>query len=228
MIQAMTNRVLVIEDEDRIRQFLQRGLTYENYRVDVAGDGPTGLALARENPPDVVVLDWMLPGMDGLEVCRRLRAAGPVPILMLTAKDAVGDRVIGLDAGADDYLVKPFAFDELLARIRALLRRAAPTQPEVLRFADLSLDTGTRQAFRSDRAIDLTAKEYELLELFIRHPRQVLTREVIFDRVWGYDFGGESNIIEVYVRYLRQKTEAGSEPRLVHTVRGVGYVLREE
>ncbi len=224
----MTSRVLVIEDEDRIRQFLQRGLTYENYRVDVAGDGPTGLALARENPPDIVVLDWMLPGMDGLEVCRRLRAAGPVPILMLTAKDTVGDRVIGLDAGADDYLVKPFAFDELLARIRALLRRAAPTQPEVLHFADLSLDTGTRQAFRGERAIDLTAKEYELLELFMRHPRQVLTREVIFDRVWGYDFGGESNIIEVYVRYLRQKTESNSESRLVHTVRGVGYVLREE
>jgi two-component system response regulator MprA len=224
----MTSRVLVIEDEDRIRQFLQRGLTYENYRVDVAGDGPTGLALARENPPDVVVLDWMLPGMDGLEVCRRLRAAGPVPILMLTAKDTVGDRVVGLDAGADDYLVKPFAFDELLARIRALLRRAAPTQPEVLHFADLSLDTGTRQAFRAERSIDLTAKEYELLELFMRHPRQVLTREVIFDRVWGYDFGGESNIIEVYVRYLRQKTEANGESRLVHTVRGVGYVLREE
>jgi two-component system response regulator MprA len=224
----MTSRILVIEDEDRIRQFLQRGLTYENYRVDVAGDGPTGLALARENPPDVVVLDWMLPGMDGLEVCRRLRAAGPVPILMLTAKDTVGDRVMGLDAGADDYLVKPFAFDELLARIRALLRRAAPTQPEVLHFADLSLDTGTRQAFRGDRAIDLTAKEYELLELFMRHPRQVLTREVIFDRVWGYDFGGESNIIEVYVRYLRQKTESANESRLVHTVRGVGYVLREE
>jgi two-component system response regulator MprA len=225
---AMTNRVLVIEDEDRIRQFLQRGLTYENYRVDVAADGATGLALARENPPDIVVLDWMLPGMDGLEVCRRLRAAGPVPILMLTAKDTVGDRVIGLDAGADDYLVKPFAFDELLARLRALLRRAAPSQPEVLRFADLSLDTGTRQAFRTERAIDLTAKEYELLELFMRHPRQVLTREVIFDRVWGYDFGGESNIIEVYVRYLRQKTEAANEPRLVHTVRGVGYVLRED
>ncbi len=224
----MTNRILVIEDEDRIRQFLQRGLTYENYRVDVAGDGPTGLALARENPPDVVILDWMLPGMDGLEVCRRLRAAGSVPILMLTAKDTVGDRVIGLDAGADDYLVKPFAFDELLARLRALLRRAAPTQPEVLRFADLNLDTGTRQAFRAERAIDLTAKEYELLELFMRHPRQVLTREVIFDRVWGYDFGGESNIIEVYVRYLRQKTEASGESRLVHTVRGVGYVLREE
>jgi two-component system, OmpR family, response regulator MprA len=225
---AMNARVLVIEDEDRIRQFLQRGLTYENYRVDVAEDGPTGLALARENPPDLVILDWMLPGMDGLEVCRRLRAAGPVPILMLTAKDAVGDRVSGLDAGADDYLVKPFAFDELLARMRALLRRAAPSSPEVLHFSDLTLDTGTRQAFRGDRPIELTAKEYELLELFMRHPRQVLTREVIFDRVWGYDFGGESNIIEVYVRYLRQKTEAANEKRLVHTVRGVGYVLRED
>jgi len=228
MIRGMSNRVLVIEDEDRIRQFLQRGLAYESYRVDVAADGTTGLALARENPPDIVILDWMLPGMDGLEVCRRLRAAGPVPILMLTAKDAVGDRVSGLDAGADDYLVKPFAFDELLARMRALLRRAAPSSPEVLKFSDLTLDTGTRQAFRAERAIELTAKEYELLELFIRHPRQVMTREVIFDRVWGYDFGGESNIIEVYVRYLRQKTEAASEPRLVHTVRGVGYVLREE
>jgi two-component system response regulator MprA len=224
----MTTRILVVEDEDRILQFLQRGLTYEGYRVDVAADGPTGLSLARENPPDVVILDWMLPGMDGLEVCRRLRAGGAVPILMLTAKDSVGDRVQGLDAGADDYLVKPFAFDELLARVRALLRRAAPSQPEILRFADLSLDTGTRRAFRGERAIDLTAKEYELLELFLRHPRQVLTREVIFDRVWGYDFGGESNIIEVYVRYLRQKTELGSEPRLLHTVRGVGYVLREE
>jgi two-component system response regulator MprA len=224
----MNARVLVIEDEDRIRQFLQRGLTYENYRVDVAADGPTGLSLARENPPDMVILDWMLPGMDGLEVCRRLRAAGPVPILMLTAKDAVGDRVAGLDAGADDYLVKPFAFDELLARMRALLRRAAPTSPEVLHFGDLTLDTGTRQAFRAERPIELTAKEYELLELFMRHPRQVLTREVIFDRVWGYDFGGESNIIEVYVRYLRQKTEAANEKRLVHTVRGVGYVLRED
>lgn len=224
----MTTRILVVEDEDRILQFLQRGLTYEGYRVDVAADGPTGLSLARENPPDVVILDWMLPGMDGLEVCRRLRAGGAVPILMLTAKDSVGDRVQGLDAGADDYLVKPFAFDELLARVRALLRRAAPSQPEILRFADLSLDTGTRRAFRGERAIDLTAKEYELLELFLRHPRQVLTREVIFDRVWGYDFGGESNIIEVYVRYLRQKTELGSESRLLHTVRGVGYVLREE
>ena len=221
-------RVLVIEDEARIAQFLQRGLAYEGYRVDVAPDGPAGLALARENPPDVVVLDWMLPGMDGLEVCRRLHAGGTAPILMLTAKDTVGDRVQGLDAGADDYLVKPFSFEELLARLRALLRRAAPAQPEVLHFGDLSLDTGTRQAFRGERAIDLTAKEYELLELFMRHPRQVLTREVIFDRVWGYDFGGESNIIEVYVRYLRQKTEAGGVSRLLRTVRGVGYVLREE
>lgn len=225
---STTTRILVIEDEERIRQFLQRGLTFENYRVDLAADGPSGLALARENPPDLVILDWMLPGMDGLEVCRRLRAAGPMPILMLTAKDSVSDRVQGLDAGADDYLVKPFAFDELLARIRALLRRAAPPQPEVMRFADLTLDTGTHQAFRNDRPIELTAKEYELLELFMRHPRQVLTREVIYDRVWGYDFGGESNIIEVYVRYLRQKTEANNEPRLIHTVRGVGYVLRED
>jgi two-component system response regulator MprA len=230
MISAMNNttRVLVIEDEERIRQFLQRGLTFEGYRVDAAPDGQTGLNMARENPPDLVVLDWMLPGIDGIEVCRRLRAAGPTPILMLTAKDSVADRVQGLDAGADDYLVKPFAFDELMARLRALLRRAVPVSPETMRFADLALDTGTRQAFRGERAIELTAKEYELLELFMRHPRQVLTRELIYDRVWGYDFGGESNIIEVYVRYLRQKTESQSEQRLIHTVRGVGYVLREE
>ncbi|MBI4770651.1 MAG: response regulator transcription factor [Chloroflexi bacterium] len=224
----MSARILLIEDEERILQFLQRGLTYEGYRVDPAQDGHTGLALARDNPPDLVVLDWMLPGLDGLEVCRRLRAGGPVPILILTARDSVADRVMGLDAGADDYMVKPFSFDELLARIRALLRRAAPAQPEVMRFSDLSLDTGTRQAMRGEKVIDLTAKEYELLELFLRNPRQVLTRDVIFDRVWGYDFGGESNIIEVYVRYLRQKTEVVGAPRLIHTVRGVGYVLREE
>ncbi len=227
----MTNnpvRVLVIEDEERIRQFLQRGLTFEGYRVDTAADGQAGLNAARENTPDIVILDWMLPGMDGIEVCRRLRAGSATPILMLTAKDSVADRVQGLDAGADDYLVKPFAFDELMARLRALLRRSAPVQPETLRFADLALDTGTRQAFRGERAIELTAKEYELLELFLHHPRQVLTRELIYDRVWGYDFGGESNIIEVYVRYLRQKTEAAQEARLIHTVRGVGYVLRED
>ena len=223
----MRERILIIEDEDKILQFLQRGLTYEGYRVVTAADGASGLALARSEVPDVVILDWMLPGLDGLEVCRRLRAAGPTPILMLTARESVSDRVLGLDAGADDYLVKPFEFDELVARVRALLRRARPEAADLLAFVDLRLDTGTHQAYRGDRPIELTAKEYELLDLFLRHPRQVLTREVIFDRVWGYDFGGESNIIEVYVRYLRQKTEAGGEPRLLHTVRGVGYVLRE-
>lgn len=223
----MRELILVIEDEERILDFLRRGLIYEGYRVETAVDGMAGLASARDNPPDLVILDWMLPGIDGLEVCRRLRAASSVPILMLTAKDAVSDRVQGLDAGADDYLVKPFALDEVLARLRALLRRAKPETPEVLTFADLRLDTGTHQAFRGERAIELTAKEYELLELFLQHPRQVLTREVIYDRVWGYDFGGESNIIEVYVRYLRQKTETEGEARLLHTVRGVGYVLRE-
>jgi two-component system response regulator MprA len=222
-------RVLVIEDEARIAQFIERGLIYEGYRVTVARDGKTGLSVARDNPPDLVILDWMLPGLDGLEVCKRLRAASEVPILMLTAKDDVSDRVTGLDAGADDYLVKPFSVDELLARIRALFRRSSPaSRPDILRFADLTLDTGTHRAYRGERAIDLTAKEYELLELFMRNPRQVLTRDVIFDRVWDYDFGGESNIIEVYVRYLRQKTEQENETRLIHTVRGVGYVLREE
>lgn len=224
----MTAKILVVDDEERIRQFLQRGLTFEGYRVETAADGQEALDKARDDPPDLVLLDLMLPGMDGIEVCRRMRMVTEVPILMLTAKEAIEDRVAGLDAGADDYLVKPFAFDELLARVRALLRRAQPTQPQVYRFADLELDTGTRRGRRGDHVFDLTAKEYELLELFMRHPRQVLTREVIFDRVWNYDFGGESNIIEVYVRYLRQKTEAGDQPRLIHTVRGVGYVLREE
>lgn len=224
----MSAKILVVEDEDRIRQFLQRGLTFEGYRVETAADGQEALELARDEPPDLVLLDIMLPGIDGIEVCRRLRAASEVPILMLTAKEAIEDRVAGLDAGADDYLVKPFAFDELLARVRALLRRAQPSQPQVYRFADLELDTGTRRGRRGDEVFDLTAKEYELLELFMRHPRQVLTRDVIFDRVWNYDFGGESNIIEVYVRYLRQKTEVDEKPRLIHTVRGVGYVLREE
>jgi two-component system response regulator MprA len=223
----MSTRILIIEDDDAILRFLRRGLAYEGYTIDTAPDGLAGLAIARDHPPDLVVLDWMLPGLDGLEVCRRLRAGGPVPILMLTAKETVHNRVQGLDAGADDYMVKPFDLDELLARIRALLRRAQPNRPKVLRFSDLSLDTGTRQASRGDRTINLTAKEYELLELFLRHPRQVLTRDMIFDHVWGYDFGGESNIIEVYVRYLRQKLEAEDEPRLIHTVRGMGYVLRE-
>jgi len=225
----MAERILVIEDEQRIAQFIERGLIYEGFRVEVAYDGRAGLAAARDNPPDLVILDWMLPGLDGLEVCRRLRSATNVPIIMLTAKDETSDRVTGLETGADDYLVKPFSFDELLARIRALFRRSTPSsRPEVLHFGDLMLDTGTHRATRGERPIDLTAKEYELLELFMRNPRQVLTRDVIFDRVWNYDFGGESNIIEVYVRYLRQKTESEGEASLLHTVRGVGYVLREQ
>ncbi len=224
----MNTRILLIEDDEGIVRILRRGLVYEGYTVDVASDGQTGLLLARDTPPDLVILDLMLPGIDGLEVCRRLRAGGEVPILILTARDSVDDRVLGLDMGADDYMVKPFDLDELLARIRALLRRLQPvSRPKVMRFSDLTLDTGTRQAARGARVISLTAKEYGLLDLFMRHPRQVLTRDMIFDRVWGYDFGGESNIIEVYIRYLRQKLEENGEPRLLHTVRGMGYVLRE-
>ena len=224
----MNERILIIEDDQAILKLLQRGLAYEGYTVDTAMDGRTGLIKARDHTPDLVVLDWMLPGMDGLDVCHRLRTGGSIPILMLTAKDTVQDRVQGLDAGADDYMVKPFNLDELLARVRALLRRTQPERIPVLKFADLSLDTGSRQASRGSRTISLTAKEYELLELFMRHPKQVMTREVIFDRVWGYDFGGESNVLEVYIRYIRQKLEAEDEPRLIYTVRGVGYVVREE
>jgi two-component system, OmpR family, response regulator MprA len=224
---AMNERILIIEDDQAILKLLQRGLAYEGYTVDTATDGRSGLILARDHTPDVVILDWMLPGMDGLEVCHRLRSGGSIPILMLTAKDTVQDRIQGLDAGADDYMIKPFNLDELLARVRALLRRTQPERVPVLKFADLTLDTGSRQAARGSRLVPLTAKEYELLELFMRHPKQVLTREIIFDRVWGYDFGGESNVLEVYIRYLRQKLEAEGETRLIHTVRGVGYVLRE-
>ena len=227
----MANKILIVEDEERILQFLKRGLTFEGYDVETAVNGTQGLEIAEQSDPDLVILDWMLPevepGLDGLEVCRRLREDSEVPILMLTAKDAVSDRVRGLDAGADDYLVKPFALNELLARVRALIRRSKTETPDVLEFNNLRLDTGTHQAFRGEQAIELTAKEYELLELFLSNPRQVLTRDLIYDRVWGYDFGGESNIIEVYVRYLRQKTEQFGDPRLIHTVRGVGYVLRE-
>jgi two-component system response regulator MprA len=227
----MADKILVIEDDEGIAGTLYRGLTFEGYKVNVAYDGPNGLASVRDDPPDLVVLDWMLPGLDGLEVCKRIRAAGGTPILMLTAKDAIADRVQGLDAGADDYVVKPFSFDELMARVRALLRRAKPTPEgtgEVLKVADLTMNTGTREVWRHARKIDLTAKEFDLLELFMRHPRQVLTRELIYDRIWGYDFGGESNILEVYIRYLRTKLEQGNEPRLIQTVRGYGYALREE
>ncbi|MFZ5911182.1 MAG: response regulator transcription factor [Chloroflexota bacterium] len=224
----MNERILIIEDDQAILKLLQRGLVYEGYTVDTATDGRMGLILARDHTPDLVILDWMLPGMDGLDVCHRLRTGGgSIPILMLTAKDTVQDRVQGLDAGADDYMVKPFNLEELLARVRALLRRTQPERIPILKFADLTLDTGSRQASRGSRLVSLTAKEYELLDLFMRHPKQVMTREVIFDRVWGYDFGGESNVLEVYIRYLRQKLEADGEPRLIHTVRGVGYVLRE-
>lgn len=223
----MNERILIIEDDEAILRVLRRALAYEGYRVDTAPDGESGLNQARDYHPDLVILDWMVPGMDGLEVCQRLRAGGSVPVLMLTAKDTLQDRVQGLDAGADDYMVKPFELDELLARVRALLRRTQPERVPLLSFADLTLDTSTRQASRRGRVISLTAKEYDLLELFMRHPRQVLTREMIFDRVWGYDFGGESNVLDVYIRYLRQKLEIDDEQRLIHTVRGVGYVLRE-
>lgn len=223
----MKERILIIEDDEGILRVLRRALTYENYQVETALDGETGLTKAREWRPDLVILDLMLPGIDGLEVTQRIRLEGNMPILMLTAKDTITDRVQGLDAGADDYMTKPFDLDELLARVRALLRRTQLERAPVLTFNDLTLDTSTRQATRRGRPIALTAKEYDLLELFMRHPRQVMTREMIFDRVWGYDFGGESNVLDVYIRYLRQKLENDGETRLIHTVRGVGYVLRE-
>jgi two-component system, OmpR family, response regulator MprA len=225
----MPEQILVIEDDPQIADLLRRGLIYEGYSVEVAPDGLLGLNAARDRPPNLVLLDLMLPGMDGLTVCQRLRTASDVPILILTARDAVPDRVKGLDAGADDYVVKPFNFDELLARVRALLRRRAPqTNQEALRFADLTLNPDTHEVFRAGRRIELTAREFEMLLLFLQHPRQVLTRDVLYDRIWGYDFGGESNIIEVYIRYLRSKLEESGEPRLIQTVRGVGYALREE
>jgi DNA-binding response OmpR family regulator len=220
-------RILVVDDDPEIVSFVKRGLAYEGYTVDTAADGPEALSKAREREPDLVVLDIMMPGIDGIEVAKRLRQGGDVPILMLTAKGTVADKVTGLESGADDYLVKPFAFDELLARARALLRRRQPREGETLRFSDLSLNTVTREVKRGNKSIELTAQEFELLELFMRHPRQVLKRDLIYDRVWGYDFEGESNVIEVYVRYLRAKLEAGDRPKLIHTVRGVGYVLKE-
>jgi len=222
-------RILVVDDDPKILSLMRRGLAFAGYTVDLAPDGEQALALARDNPPALVVLDVMLPGIDGLEVCRRLRAGEPnLAILMLTGKDRVPDRVAGLDAGADDYLIKPFAFDELLARIRALLRRARPLEAEVLTFADLSLDPRTREVERGGRAIELTTKEFDLLEYLLRHPRQVLSRDQIFDGVWGSDFLGGSNVIDVHVMRLRDKLEAGGAPRLIQAVRGIGYALREE
>ncbi|MDQ6839974.1 MAG: response regulator transcription factor [Actinomycetota bacterium] len=221
-------RVLVVDDEPAVRQALDRALRFEGYQTELAEDGSAALAAHAERPADAIVLDVSMPRLDGLEVCRRLRSADdPTPILLLTARAAIDERVVGLDAGADDYVVKPFSLEELLARIRALLRRGAPLEEsEIMRFADLSLDPGTRDVLRGGRRIELTRTEFLLLELFLRNPRQVLAREVIFDRVWGYDFGANSNSLEVYVGYLRRKTEAEGEPRLIHTVRGVGYVLR--
>ena len=219
--------ILVVDDDPEIVSFLKRGLVYEGYTVETASNGLEALTRVREREPDMVILDIMMPGIDGTEVSKRLRAAGNVPILMLTAKGTVADKVAGLDSGADDYLVKPFAFDELLARVRALLRRHHPKEDETLRFSDLSLDAAAREVTRGKRKINLSAQEFNLLELFLRHPRQVLTRELIYEKVWSYDFAGESNVIEVYVRYLRSKLEAEGEPRLLHTVRGVGYVLKE-
>ncbi len=220
--------VLVVDDDSHIAASLRRALIYEGYAVDVAPDGAVALNRARERMPDLVVLDVMLPGMSGVEVCERLRAAGDVPILMLTAKDATADRVMGLDSGADDYLVKPFAYEELMARIRALLRRQAPRTRKVLRYADLSMDLGTREVRRAERPISLTPKEFDLLQHFLRNPRQVLTRDRILDAVWGYDFGATSNSVDVYVGYVRQKLEDGGESRLIQTMRGVGYALRED
>ena len=222
-------RILVVDDEPAVRDALRRALALEGYEVELRADGREALRLLAGAAPDAIVLDLLMPEVDGLEVCRRLRAAGDdTPILILTARDAVGDRVTGLDAGADDYLVKPFALEELLARLRALLRRTGGNGDQgVLRFADLTLDPARYEVKRGARRIELTKTEFLLLELFLRNPRQVLTRSLIFERVWGYDFGPTSNSLEVYVGYLRRKLEAGGEPRLVHTVRGVGYALRE-
>jgi two-component system response regulator MprA len=225
-------KILVVDDERAVRESLRRALELEGYEIELAENGGDALArLEAEPEPDAVVLDVLMPGVDGLEVCRTIRRRGSrLPVLMLTARTQVEDRVEGLDAGADDYLTKPFALEELLARVRALLRRSGDEDDggvDLLRFADLELDPGTREVTRGGERIDLTRTEFSLLELFLRNPRQVLTRSLIFERVWGYDFGFASNSLDVYIGYLRRKTEAGGKPRLIHTVRGVGYVLKE-
>jgi DNA-binding response OmpR family regulator len=222
-------RILAIDDDPSVTSLLKRGLSYEEYNVDIAGTGEAGLALAREHPPALVVLDIMMPGISGLEVLRRLRAADPrLPVIMLTAKDAPADQVHGLEAGADDYVIKPFTFEVLLARVRALLRRQQAEHPPILSFADLMLDTGSHTIRRGQRDITLTSLEFKLLQTFLEHPQQVFSKDMLLDRVWGYDFGGNANVVEVYVKQLRQKLEGEGEPRLLHTIRGAGYVLREE
>jgi two-component system, OmpR family, response regulator MprA len=225
----MNTHILIVDDDSRVTNALRRTLTYEGYHLSTALDGKTALELARTKSPDLVILDLMLPGIDGFEVCRRLRAVGNgVAILMLTARDAIADRVAGLEIGADDYLVKPFALEELLARVKALLRRHNPAEiaREVLCFADIELDTATRQAKREQRSIELSTTEYELLSLFLRNPRVVLTRNVLMDRIWGRDFEGGPNVLEVYIGHLRTKLEQDGAKRLLQTVRGAGYVLR--
>jgi two-component system, OmpR family, response regulator MprA len=222
-------RILVIDDDPAITSVLRRGLTYEGFAVDIATSGGEGLGVVRDRPPELVILDIMMPGMDGLEVLRRLRAADAwLPVLLLTARDAPADQVIGLESGADDYLVKPFTFAVLVAHVHALLRRQQADHAAIARFADLTLDTGSHSVRRGQRAVSLTALEFRLLDEFLRHPRQVLSKEQLLERVWGYDFGGNGNVVEVYVKQLRQKLEASGEPRLLHTIRNAGYVLREE
>jgi two-component system, OmpR family, response regulator MprA len=220
------SRVLVIDDDDNIRISLKRALAYAGFAVDVAESGEAGLQRALLEPPDVVVLDVLMPGIDGFEVCRRLRAGGDLPILMLTARDAVSDRVEGLETGADDYLVKPFALEELIARLRALLRRRAPTDTNRVRVADLIVDLASREVWRGDRPVDLTAREFDLLVAFLRHPRQVLSQDQLLEQVWGFDFEADTHVLKVYMSYLRHKLEAGGEPRLIHTLRGAGYILK--
>jgi two-component system response regulator MprA len=221
-------QLLVVDDEPAIREALELVLRLHDFEVATAADGREAIRTLARSRPDAVILDVLMPELDGLEVCRRVRAIGDrIPILMLTARAEVSDRVAGLEAGADDYLVKPFAHEELIARVRALLRRKGwEGEPHTLRFEDLELDLAGYEARRGTRTIELTRTEFELLELLMRHPRQVLTRATIFDRVWGYDFGPASNSLEVYVGYLRRKTEADGEPRLLHTIRGIGYVLK--
>jgi two-component system response regulator MprA len=224
-------KILVVDDERAVRESLRRALELEGYDIELAADGQEALQLLEANgdaQPDAVILDVLMPGVDGLEVCRRLRRSGNrMPVLMLTARDEIENRVAGLDAGADDYVTKPFALEELVARVRALLRRTSAGDDELLRFADLELDPGPREVRRGGDPIELTRTEFALLELFMTNPRQVLTRSIIFERVWGYDFGFASNSLDVYIGYLRRKTEAGGKPRLIQTVRGVGYALRE-
>jgi DNA-binding response OmpR family regulator len=220
-------RILVIDDDPSVTSLLKRGLSYEGFAVETAKSGTEGLVIAREHPSDLVILDVMMPGLGGFEVLQRLRAADEhLPVLMLTARDAPADQVQGLESGADDYVIKPFTFEVLLARVHALLRRQRLEHPQVLRFADLTMDTGSHDVYRGQRTIPLTSLEFRVLQEFLIHPRQVLSKDVLLDRVWGYDFG--ENVVEVYVKQLRQKLETGGEPRLIHTIRGAGYVLRQE